>query len=488
MRLDILFVCVCMLLIAASAGTIAYSALGLGAASAMLTAVAVLAMLGLLSVVSAVRARPAARTSPDLARINAEIARQDVQRQELLRQDQARQELAQQVGEVERGLATLERRVEGTIERARALTEPLTVELGELGTMVRQLAETLADHEQKLAEIAQVDADRAVIDPWPPVPVAAAPAPAPAEPARPPAPPAPAAAPMTVAEAMAATLHSAIDANRVDLYLQPMVTLPQRKVRYYEALSRLRSDKGDVVLATDFLTSADAHGLMPRIDNLVVFRCVQVVRRLLVKNREVGLFCNLSGATLTDGTVFPQLLEFLDANRAIASSIVLEFSQSVLRAAGPIESESLAALAERGYRFSLDNVTDLRFEPRELAARGFRFVKVRADLLLRRVAAASDIDPADLSDLLGRFGIDLVAERIESEGAVVDLLDHGVRFGQGFVFSPPRPVRAEALQGIGPLAREPTEQAAPPQAPAAAAGEPAPVRRASGIGQIARRI
>jgi cyclic-di-GMP phosphodiesterase TipF (flagellum assembly factor) len=48
---------------------------------------------------------------------------------------------------------------------------------------------------------------------------------------------------------------------------------------------------------------------------------------------------------------------------------------------------------------------------------------------------------------LARSGIDLIAERIESETAVVDLLDYDVRFGQGFLFSPPRPVRAEALQG-----------------------------------------
>ena len=72
-----------------------------------------------------------------------------------------------------------------------------------------------------------------------------------------------------------------------------------------------------------------------------------------------------------------------------------------------------------------------------------------ATLLLNRVGAAStDIHPADLSDLLGRFGIDLIAEKIEAENTVVDLLDYDVRFGQGFLFSPPRPVRAEALQGM----------------------------------------
>ena len=49
---------------------------------------------------------------------------------------------------------------------------------------------------------------------------------------------------------------------------------------------------------------------------------------------------------------------------------------------GPIEHESMAALAERGFRFSLDNVTDLRIEPRELANSHFRFVKISASSLL----------------------------------------------------------------------------------------------------------
>ena len=245
-----------------------------------------------------------------------------------------------------------------------------------------------------------------------------------------------------------AVIRRAIDANRIDLYLQPIVTLPQRKVRYYEAMSRLRTETGDVLQAADFIPLAQRAGLMAKIDNLVVFRCVQVVRRLLLKNRDIGLFCNLSETTLTDGAVFQQLLDFLDANRAIAPSVVLEFTQSGLRAAGPMENESLAALADRGFRFSLDNLQDLRIEPRDLAARGFRYIKIPGNLLVNPKDSTADIHPADLSDLLGRFGIDLIAEKIESEAMVVDLLDYDVRFGQGFLFSPPRPVRAEALQGI----------------------------------------
>jgi cyclic-di-GMP phosphodiesterase TipF (flagellum assembly factor) len=241
---------------------------------------------------------------------------------------------------------------------------------------------------------------------------------------------------------------------------------------------------------------------MPRIDNHILFRCVQVVRRLTSKNRDLGVFCNISASTLNNAEFFPQLSEFMQANRALANSIMLEFSQSAVRSMGPIEHESLAALAELGFRFSLDRLTDLRIEPRELAERGFRFVKAPAALLLNRVTTqAIDIHPADLSDLLGRFGIDLIADHIESEGIVVDLLDYDVRFGQGFLFSPPRPVRNEALQGFGeqgeavrhapPVAVPRGAPEIPPPTPPA---EPSPGggqrgdRRAGMLAQLARGV
>ena len=79
---------------------------------------------------------------------------------------------------------------------------------------------------------------------------------------------------------VAALIASAIDGMKIELYLQPIVTLPQRKVRYYEALSRLKTDGGEMVAAGDFLPFAAAGGLLPKLDKLSVLRCVQVVRRL----------------------------------------------------------------------------------------------------------------------------------------------------------------------------------------------------------------
>jgi cyclic-di-GMP phosphodiesterase TipF (flagellum assembly factor) len=534
MRVGAFFVAVCMTVIAASAGAVVYYAYGFTGADAIIVAIAALTALALYNAVST-RMNIRSVVGPQLTELSRGSA-----------------DLARQLAEMGRRLAVVESRLERALVKGEAAIEPLAVEISELAALIDQLAETVAIHETQLTEIerakseaakferarpeiarpelprlepakpeAQKSEPAAAPEPAPgPLQAATAPAssasvvamPAAAAPvAAAPAPAAPVASPLAATQAaeaarseaarsasreMLAAIRGAIDANRIDLHLQPIVTLPQRKVRFYEAMSRLRTAGGDVVMAAEFISQAEAGGLMPKIDNLVVFRSVQVLRRLLLKNREVGVFCNLSVATLTDAVVFPQLLEFLDANRAIAPSLVLEFTQSGLRAAGPIETESLAALRACGYHFSLDNVTDLRLEPRELASRGFRFVKLRASLILNRAGLSADIHPGDLPDLLGRFGIDLIAEKIENEGAVVDLLDYDVKFGQGFLFSPPRPVRAEALQGVADrndvLSRAST---AAPKGPAAGtkdARAPAPEAskglRSAGLAQLVRRV
>lgn len=423
-RISAIFIGICMVLIAASLGAVLYLAFKIDAQMASLVALGALVAMGLYNTISNRLSdrRTLGDQIGDLSRGTADLARQ--------------------VAEMGRRLNAMETRVDKAVDRAQGAVEPLTAEMGELGNLVRNIAETVAVHASALQKQGAVAAPSVAVAAKPTVPAADD------------------ALNLTESdavsgarrfqglsrEAIAELIGRAVDEDRIDLYLQPIVTLPQRKVRYYEAMSRLRTEDGDVIPASDFIEVAESVGLMPKIDNVLVFRCVQVTRRLQLKSRDVGLICNISAATLTDPTYFKQFLDFMDANRALAGALTFEFTQRAYRSFGPIEQESLAALAERGFRFSMDHVGDLRMEPKELADHSFRFLKVPAKLLLNRASVQSDIHPADLADLLARSGIDLVAERIESESMVLDLLDYDVRFGQGFLFSPPRPVRAEALQ------------------------------------------
>ncbi len=425
-RIGAIFIAVCMMLIAASIGAVLYLGFKIDASTSAIVSLAALTAMALFNSIS-----NRLRDRGDLGDQIGDLSRGTA-------------DLARQVAELSRRLNAAELKIASPVNRGRGASDPLTAEIGELGGLVKQIAETVAGHAAVLQKHGALAGRLAASAPTP-------------EPAR----PAEGASALgendplverfrgLSRESLADLLSKAATDNRVDLYLQPIVTLPQRKVRYYEAVSRLRTDTGDVIPAIDFVDVAESVGLMPKIDNLAVFRCVQVVRRLLLKSRDVGLFCNLSAATLNDPVMFQQLLDFMDANRVLAGSLVFEFKQEAYRNFGPIEHECLAALAERGFRFSMDHVTDLHISPNELADRSFRFLKVPAKLLLNKVAGVhTDIDPEDLADLLARSGIDLIAERIETETTVVDILDYDVRFGQGFLFSPPRPVRAEALHGV----------------------------------------
>jgi cyclic-di-GMP phosphodiesterase, flagellum assembly factor TipF len=431
-RLSAIFVAACMGLIAASVGATLHFRFGFPVADAALVGLGVLCALAIYNAVAG-RKHDRAEVSDQVSNIARGSG-----------------DLARQFAEFDRRLGVLENKVETVSDRTLSRAQPLAVEVEELSRRLKQLAESVARHDGVLGQQRR-DEDAATASPVAEVIAPTIAADKPAEEV--PAPAAPTSNRVAAfrgldRDGIAAFIAGALEANKIDLYLQPIVTLPHRKVRYYEALSRLNAGNGEIVAAADFLPYAVTASLLPKLDSLSVLRCVQVVRRLLLKNREIGLFCNLSITTLADGE-FPQLLEFIDANRAIAPSLVFEFTQSAVRAMGPVEDENLAALAERGFRFSMDNLTDLSVEPRELTERGFRFIKVPAELLLSRIGGAiTHIHPADFSDLLGRFGIDLIAAQIESESTVVELLDYDVRFGQGLLFSPPRPVRPDALQGL----------------------------------------
>jgi len=242
-------------------------------------------------------------------------------------------------------------------------------------------------------------------------------------------------------------IRSSLEENRVDLYLQPIVSLPQRKLRYYEALSRLRDKDGQVIMPAQYMQVAGRAGLMSVVDNLLLFRCVQIVRRLAQKNRDIGIFCNISGDTLADKEFFPQFLDYMRANRDLAGQIVFEFSQDAMLRAGSEGEHNLSALATMGFGLSMDHVETLALDFLRLKAIGFRHLKVRASTLTGGMnSAGAAVAAEDFKKLLSRHGLNLIAERVEDEKTVVQLLDYTVDFAQGYLFGEPRAVRDESVK------------------------------------------
>jgi cyclic-di-GMP phosphodiesterase, flagellum assembly factor TipF len=187
---------------------------------------------------------------------------------------------------------------------------------------------------------------------------------------------------------------------------------------------------------------------MSVVDNLLLFRCVQIVRRLMTKSRGVGVFCNISGDTLRDAEFFPQFLEYMTHNRDLAGQIVFEFAQDAVLKAGREGEANLKRLNDLGFSLSMDNIKTLALDFGKLKANGFNYLKVRADTLTKGMGAAGAVVAAeDFKNLLTRHGLNLIAERVEDEKTVVQLLDYAVDFAQGYLFGEPRAVRGDSIKG-----------------------------------------
>jgi cyclic-di-GMP phosphodiesterase TipF (flagellum assembly factor) len=162
---------------------------------------------------------------------------------------------------------------------------------------------------------------------------------------------------------------------------------------------------------------------------------------------------------LADEAFFPQFLDFMRENRDLAGSVIFEIPQSSYEARTSVEARAMGKLVDMGFRFSIDHVTDAAIDLPDLERSGVRYVKLPVSLIgdqiLRggvrpRSAITRDIAAADIAAVFQRYGVDMIAERIESEDAVLEVLDLDVPFGQGHLFGAPRAIKESLMEETAP--------------------------------------
>jgi cyclic-di-GMP phosphodiesterase TipF (flagellum assembly factor) len=254
-------------------------------------------------------------------------------------------------------------------------------------------------------------------------------------------------------------VREALSDNRVELHLQPIVALPQRKTAFYEGFTRLKDEGGRLVLPQEFMPAAEQAGLMTLIDNSLTFRCVQIVRKLIKQDRRIGIFCNLTPSALADEHFFGQFLDFMRDNRDLAGAVIFEIPYAAFEGRAGTEARAMAKLADLGFRFSIDKVARVDVDLPDLERSGVRYLKVPGwtlvDQLARegvrpRSAITRDIEAGDVAAVCCRYGVDLIAERVENEDVVVELLDLNVPFAQGHLFGSPRAIKDSLMEETAP--------------------------------------
>ncbi len=288
--------------------------------------------------------------------------------------------------------------------------EMLEGDVSVLGTVVRQLAESMADMEERKASVnnSYSPEHKSNSAPTPPR------VDLPLEPVIP-----------------AEMLRQALAEDRLINHIEPIITLPQRRTHGYDLVPRLMLEDGELAKAEDFMPISNGDDLIAEIEALALMDAITLARRSLTAGDPIIIYVPLSTSTLKTDRETHRVLSLLSANKAVAKYICFVIPQSQWDGLNPQEREAVEEIVKNGVGFSLSQAQSLRLDYAELAALGVRSVRANTPRFVDSPASYTDFHTADISAYVNRFEVDLILTKVESEQHVLTLLDDGIGLAQG---------------------------------------------------------
>jgi len=304
--------------------------------------------------------------------------------------------------------------------------EGVEADISVLGTVIRQVAEAVAEMEDRAAKPQPAGRDRMIA-------------------AVPPAPPVREPEPSIPIE----MVRQALADDRLIYHIQPVVTLPQRRPQGYDLVPRLMLEDGDLADSADFMPRRAGGDVLRHIEGFGLVEAITICRRARSSGQPVKLYIPLSRATLSDPAAAEQLLASLEANRVIAEGLIFAISEADWQALNTPERAIADAMAKKGAGFSILNVKSLRVDVAELAAQNVRSLRIDAARFIEAPESFTDFHASDIANYIARFDVVLLATGIASERQIIELLEDGIALAQGPYIAAPGPVRPDLVVDSG---------------------------------------
>ncbi len=229
--------------------------------------------------------------------------------------------------------------------------------------------------------------------------------------------------------------------GRLEVHYQPLVRLDTGAAVGSEALVRWQHPQLGLLAPNAFLNVVSSSGLDLALDRAVLGQVLDQLVRWRDQGRMVlPVSLNLTRDSLAHPDLATDVLAALDRVGVPPSWLVLEITEHQELPDGGSAARSLRTLSAAGVRTHLDDYgtgfTSLDYLHR------FPVSVLKVDSsLVRAMTGDGPRLVAGIAAMAAALDMDLLAEGVETTGQLEQLLDVGVRYGQGYLFS--RPLTAE---------------------------------------------
>ncbi len=228
--------------------------------------------------------------------------------------------------------------------------------------------------------------------------------------------------------------------KRREFYLvyQPVVDLESRRWVGVEALLRWRRPNGEIVYPDSFIPIAEESDLINQITERVIELAGRDMTGLMQKVPDLYLSLNLSARDV-DSKITPTLLGCIVQKFGGENRVVAEVTERMLVA--PDASLNVALLRSAGVRVAIDDFGTGYSSLSYLENMQFDFLKIDK-LFVEAIdtEAATHRVVLHIIKMAKTLHLELIAEGVETEKQAQFLMEHGVRYAQGWLFARAMPV------------------------------------------------
>lgn len=241
-------------------------------------------------------------------------------------------------------------------------------------------------------------------------------------------------------------IQVAIREDRFVLYKQAIRPMSENKDNagklHCEILLRMKDKDSNIICPDQFIPAAERYNLMKSVDKWVIENTFCWLSRLGENLGKISLCSiNLSGTTITDGSIASFIYNMLQKYHLPAEIICFEITETVAITNLVKATHFLNELHKRGFQFALDDFGSgvssfgyLKNLPVDYLKIDGEFVK---DIITNPINLAMVKSINEIGQVMGKKTI---AEYVEDQHTVDMLNEIGVDFIQGYVFSRPAPI------------------------------------------------
>ncbi|MFV1922071.1 MAG: EAL domain-containing protein [Methylotenera sp.] len=237
-------------------------------------------------------------------------------------------------------------------------------------------------------------------------------------------------------------LKKAIPANELRLYYQPIVNLETRKIVKAEALIRWQHPNKGLIGPGEFISIAESANIISEIGDWVFKQAVMDIKKLQKNiSSSFSVSINVSPKQLQSSVLIAQWPSYLHKQHLNKNSLGLEITEGIAIETSSAINHILQQLKEAGAQLLIDDFGTGYSSLSYLKKLNADYIKIDKSFVQNLSLYSEDMVLCETIILMAhKLGLEVIAEGIETQEQSNLLQSIGCDYGQGYLFSKPKPL------------------------------------------------